>query len=345
MTVRQKIQVATLILVALIIFFARKDIVEAWHLLWQANIGILLLLIPIQFISYYAGGAGVFSYLRYKGDMKNISRLDQPKMALEFNFVNHVLPTAGASGMSYFAWRLQEYGVSAGRAALAQIVRFMTAFAAFAAMMVLSLGWLILDGNIDRYAVLGSVLLVVLLVVLFFVTFIVIGNKRRVDKFSNWLCRFINGTVRKLFRVKKKKLVSEDSVKKAFDELHDDFMEIMKRPRQLLAPFLWGVVFNLAEVGLFYVTFLSLGYTANPALLLIAIGLAGAAGIVFVTPGGAGGYELVMITYLTYSGMPLTVATAGVVLARTILITLTITTGYFFYHRALEKHGKPAVQR
>jgi uncharacterized membrane protein YbhN (UPF0104 family) len=91
---------------------------------------------------------------------------------------------------------------------------------------------------------------------------------------------------------------------------------------------------------MYYVAFLSLGFAANPALLLIAIGLAGAAGIVFVTPGGAGGYELVMITYLTYSGVPLDVATAGVLLARTILLALTIGTGSYFYHQALERHGK-----
>lgn len=344
MTFRHKLQIATLVLVVLIIYLARHDLVEAWHLLWQANLGILLLIIPIQFISYYAAGAGVFSYLRQKRSMKHISRLDQPKMALELNFVNHILPTAGASGMSYMAWRLQQHGVGAGRATLAQVVRFMTAFLAFVLLLVVSLGWLILDGSINRYAILGAVFIVLAFVGLTVLAIGVIGSWRRIDRFANWLDRFVNLRLKRLFRMKREApLLNPVSIRTTLGELHGDFVEIMKKPQQLVAPTAWGVVFHLAEVSMFFVAFLSLGTVVNPALILIALGLATTVGIVLVTPGGAGGYELVMVTYLASSGVTLSVATAGVVLARTILLTVTIVTGYVLYNRAIGKYGKPAT--
>ena len=49
--------------------------------------------------------------------------------------------------------------------------------------------------------------------------------------------------------------------------------------------------------------------------------------------------------YLSHMGVNAAVATAGVVLARAILVLLTILTGYYFYHKAIAKYGKPADSR
>ncbi len=345
MSLRHKINIFTIGLIVLILFLARKDLVEAWHLLGTADLWILALILPIQFLSYYAAGAGIFSYLDVKGDSQKFSKLDQPKMALELNFVNHILPTAGVSGASYMTWRLQKHGIRAGRAALAQVVRLMTSFAAYVVLLLLSIGWVILDGSVNRYAVLTSVSIVMLLVVAFFLAIFIIGSKRRLTKFANWLDVFVNQKVRRLFRIKKTQLIDPEKVHATLEDLHTDFAEIVKKPQQLLKPFLWGIVFSLAEVAMLFVTFLSLGHFVNPATILVALGLAGIAGILVATPGGAGAYEIAMVFYLSHMGVNAAVATAGVVLARAILVLLTILTGYYFYHKAIAKYGKPADSR
>ena len=56
----------------------------------------------------------------------------QARMALELNFVNHTLPSGGVSGISYMTWRLGKLGVSPGRAASAQVVRYVAGFIASA---------------------------------------------------------------------------------------------------------------------------------------------------------------------------------------------------------------------
>ena len=138
MTARRWLNLVTIILMLLILFLARDDLVAAWHLLGQVNPWILSLVLPVQFISYYAGGAMIFSYLRQKGDLKKVSNIEATKMALELNFVNHVLPSGGVSGLSYMTWRLSKLGVATGRATLAQVVRFAATFGAFVVLLVIS---------------------------------------------------------------------------------------------------------------------------------------------------------------------------------------------------------------
>lgn len=111
MSFKSWLSLVTLVLVGLVLFFARSDIVEAWHLLSTVDLWVFLLIIPTQFFSYYAHGAMIFSYLRQRGDLQAVNKLEMPRMALELNFVNHVFPTAGVSGMSYMTWRLSKLGV------------------------------------------------------------------------------------------------------------------------------------------------------------------------------------------------------------------------------------------
>ena len=59
-----------------------------------------------------------------------------------------------------------------------------------------------------------------------------------------------------------------------------------------------------------------------------------------ITPGGAGGYEAMMVLMLASAGVPGGVVIAGVLMARVLLILLTIGSGYVFYHLALKKYGK-----
>src|SRR5690606_13109572 len=111
-------------------------IVEAWGLIGQVNLWILAWLIPVQFASYYATGGMIFSYLRKKGDLKDMSHWSTTRLALELNFVNHILPSGGAAGFSYLAWVLKKHKVSVARSTMAQIVRFVLTFASFTLLLI-----------------------------------------------------------------------------------------------------------------------------------------------------------------------------------------------------------------
>jgi len=166
----------------------------------------------------------------------------------------------------------------------------------------------------------------------------ILSNRNQLEKFSNFLDQLLNIRIRKLLR-RTEPLVSRSSIVLFFDDLSNDFQVLRKNVRFLWEPFVWGLVLNVAETLIFFIAFWSLGAIVNPGPILIALGLAGIMGVVTITPGGAGGYEAVMILFLTSAGVPASVAVAGVLLARTSLIILTIVTGYVFYQGSMRKYG------
>lgn len=343
MSIRRWLNIVTLLLIVILLVVSRHEIVQAWKLLTSVNVWILLLIIPAQALTYYSSGAMIFSYLKRKEKLRANS-LETMKMSLELNFVNHILPSGGVSGASYMAWRLKHIGVGAGRATLAQAVRVVATFAAFLVLLLISLIVITLDGGINRLTILVTSGLASTIVFGTLFLMYVLNSRTRLSSFSRFLTNAVNKFGRKFLR-RSVPLVKAETVAYFFTELHDDYLMLKKEPRLLIRPMLWGVVYNLAEVSLFLVAFWALGTPVNPAPLLIAFGLATVAGFFFVTPGGAGGYELVMIAFLASAGIDQGATVAAVLLARTLLIIGTIASGSIFYYVALEKHGKRSAER
>lgn len=340
MSFRTWLSLITVLLVAGIIFISRDELVQAWHLLGQVDLWILSLLIPAQVVTYYIGGEMMFSYLRAKGSTREIPATDLTQMALEMNFVNHVLPSGGVSGISYMTWRLGKYNISPGRAAMAQLVRFAMAFVAYIALLPLAIFVVTLDGELNRWVIFISFSIVLVTVIAGVGAMYVLSSRRRMWDFANWLVRTGNRTIRKVSFGRKKNILKYRQVERFFTDLHFDYKSLQKDRFILVKPFLWGVAYTIGDVLMFVITFWAMGVTVNPAPILIAYGVAIVAGTVSVTPGGAGAYEAVMIGFLAIAGVDKGEAIAGIVLTRVILLLGTIGLGYVFYQRSLLKYGK-----
>lgn len=343
MSFRRWLNIFTLLIILFTLWALRDEAVHAWKLLERVDIWILLLIFPLQLLSYYAGGAAIFSYLKQRGQAQNVKAWDMARMSLELNFVNHILPTAGVSGASYMTWRLSKMGVSSGRATLAQVVRLIASFGSYIVLLMVAVVAVTLDTGVNRLTILSTSALISVIIIGVLVLWYVIDSEARLDRFSKRLSGVVNGFGRMVLR-KKEDLLEKTKVKEFFEELQDDYRALKKEPRLLIRPFLWGFVFNLTEVSLFFFTFLALGTVVNPATILLALGVAALVGAFLITPGGAGGYEAVMVLVLTSSGVPGAIALAGVILARVILILLTIASGYLFYHLALRKYGRQPLR-
>lgn len=340
MSFRAWLSVVTLLLIGVIVFFSRHELFKAWELLGRVNIWILLLLIPGQILVYYAGGEMMFSYLRAKKSIEVVSGGELARMALEMNFVNHVLPSGGVSGISYMTWRLGKYGVSAGRAAMAQVVRFAVGFVSFMVLLALAVFVVTIDGNINRWIILVSCLLVMGMVGAIILAIYLLSSISRIASFTKKLTSFVNRAVRHLTFGYKKQILVRSKVEKFFLDMHDDYVAIRADKGVLMKPFLWGILFTAADVMLYMITFWALGVPVNPAPILIAYGVATIAGFFVVTPGGAGAYEAIMVAFLAIAGLSQGTATAGILLTRVILLLGTICLGYLFYQHALVKYGK-----
>jgi len=340
MSFRAWLSVATLILITVVIYFSRHELVRAWLLLERVNIWILLLLVPMQIFVYFANGEMLFSYLKAKKSMQQVRGLTLARMALEMNFVNHVLPSGGVSGISYMGWRLGKFGVSSGRATMAQAVRFSMGFVAFIALLAISVLIVTIDGNINRWIILMSSMLAGGMIGLMVAGVYLLSSKKRVEAFSSWMTRTLNRIVRHVTFGRKKAVLAKKDVDAFFADMHHDYIELRHDKRILIKPLIWGIVFTMADVFLFFITFWALGTMVNPAPLLIAYGFASLAGFFVVTPGGAGAYEAIMVAFLAIAGLDQGTSIAGILLTRVIILLGTIGFGYLFYQHAILKYGR-----
>lgn len=339
---RTWLSLITLALLALVIVLGWKDAVHAWELLGRVDLRIMALLIPVQFLSYCATGEVLFGYIRSKGDMCGESWWLSPRFALELNFVHHVAPSAGIAGFSYLGWALKRFGVTPGRATMAQIVQVALTFVSYVILLILAVFWLAFDGAVNRPIVVTSVALVVVVVGAVGGVVFLTGNRDRLMHFGSWLTRNVNKTVSFFTRGKKPEALKLSTVERFFEELHADYEGIAEDRGLLLRPFLWSAVGNVLDISLLYLSFLALGLKPfNPAIIVIAFGLSSILGMASATPGGTGVYETAMIVFLSAAGVPGHEAIAGTLLARVTLLAMTLVFGYVFYQSTISSAGEP----
>ncbi|HRN97465.1 MAG TPA: lysylphosphatidylglycerol synthase transmembrane domain-containing protein [Candidatus Saccharibacteria bacterium] len=342
---RTWVTIITTALLVLVIVFAWPEIHKAYNLLGSVNLWILSLLIPVQLISYFATGGMIFSYLRSKGNLRDTTRWQMTRMALELNFVNHIIPSGGAAGFSYLGWVLGRHGVSPGRATMSQIVRFVLTFISFILIMLIAFAALTLDHKVDRPIVLICSALVLMMVVAMFLFVFLAGNRARLVRFSAWFTKTSNKFITKITRGKKTNVVKLAAIENFFLEMHEDYIEIRKDSKILRMPFVWSIMNIVMDVLLVWLAFWSLGYMVNPAIIFIAYGVSSVASVLSVMPGGAGVYEAIMIAFLASAGVPPGMAIAGTLLARVVLVLGTILFGYVFYQLTIMKYGKAPVSK
>lgn len=343
LSARAWVSVVTFVLIGLLLIGAWSEIKHAWELLGRVNLWILSLMIPLLALNYYASSESFMSYLRQKGSIGDISPLTQIRIALEFNFVNHALPSGGASGVSYATWRLSRLGVPVGRAAMAQVVRIATGFAAFFVLLAVSVLLITIDGGVNRWIILISAALTGLMVTAAAVGWYFLSKDSRMHRAAVWLARNINRVARWVTRNPSRTIVRSATLEAYMQEVHEDYVDLKREKRRLRRPFLWNIVFILVEVAIFVTAFWAFGHLVNPAPVLIAFGLGTIAGMVVLTPGGSGAYEALMVSFLAIAGLSGGVAIAGVLLARMIILLVILVPGYVLYQQAIIRYGKPRI--
>ena len=306
----------------------------------SVDLRIYLLMSPVQLFSYYAVGEVMFTYLRAKGELTDISRWGMARIALELNFVNHIIPVSGIAGFSYLGIVLKPHGVSVGRSTMAQLIRYITMFVSFVIMILISVIALSFDQKISRLIIIISAFFVIATIVLAVLLIYFVDNRKRLVMISNWITRIINKIVSSLSFGKKKHLLELQKVENFFTDIHQDYIEIRRDKKILIRPFVWSTLANIADIGLIFIAFLSLGVFVNPATVIIACGISSFAAIFTATPGGSGVYEAIMIAFLASAGVSPAYAIAGTLLARVTVLAGTIIFGYIFYQSTVNKYGK-----
>jgi uncharacterized protein (TIRG00374 family) len=346
------LNIVTIVAVILLIWFARHDLAEAWALLGQVNLWWLLLLIPLQVIVYYSMSEIGMSYLEKRDQMKKQHWWTKAIIALELNFVNHVLPSGGASGFSYGLWRMKGLGVDTVHATMSQIIRTVISFVAFAPLLIVAAFWIAISDQGNGMMVMVATASSCALIGGVIIGSFLVSNKKRTVNFVSWFTHLINRVVSKLSFGRKETILNPGRMAEHAESFHSDFVQLMNEKRTLRKPFIWGIIWIIADVAMFEVTFIAMGAFVDPMVLLLAYGASCVAGFVVLTPGGTGAYEAAFILVLAACGVDGGLASAGTLLTRVILVIGTVATGYYFYHKAInkknleEKHlHRPRIKR
>jgi uncharacterized protein (TIRG00374 family) len=313
-------------------YFIRDQILQTIENFGRVNAWALLLILPIEVWNYDAYARMyryVFAILGSKTTYKEMF-----KVSLELNLVNHVFPSGGVTGFSYFSLRMKGLGVSTGKATLVQLLKFILLFVSFEVLLLLGLLSLAIGGQANSVTILVASSLATLLMVGTVGAAFLVSSQRRINSFFTYVTRLVNRVIH-VVRPNNPETISIAKVQRTFIELHENYAVIKKNYRQLLKPLMFGLFANIAEILAIYVVYIAFGHWVNPGAVIIAYAVANFAGLISVLPGGLGVYEALMTAVLVAAGVPAAVSIPVTVMYRVVNITIQVIPGYYFYHKAI----------
>lgn len=321
-------------LVALV-YFIRDDIVSTFRNLDDVNAWWLLLLLPVEFLNYHAQARMYQRLFNIVGNKLSYKYLFTA--SLELNFVNHVFPSGGVTGLSYFTLRLREgRKLSEGKATFIHVLKIALYFIAFEVILIFGVFALATMGRVNNLVMLAAGSISTLLVGGTLGFMYIIGSKSRINGFFVGLTRLLNRMIR-LVRPRNPEPINVDGARKIFNDFHESYLEIRKNYRQLKMPFFYALLADATEIGAVYVVYIAFGEWVNIGAVILAYGIANFAGMVSVLPGGVGIYEALMTTVLAATGIPPALSLPVTIMYRILNTLIQVPPGYYLYHRAIRR--------
>jgi putative heme transporter len=334
------VNVITLVALVVLVYLIRHQIIDTFNNLAKVNVWILVLMIPIQAINYHAQTKlyqGLFGLVGNKLTYKFMFQA-----ALELNFVNHVFPSGGVSGISYFGVRMRGGEITGGKATLVQMMKLILLFTSFEVLLMSGLLIMAIGGRANDVVLLVGGMLSTLLVVGTFAFAYIIGNERRIHATFSSLTKITNRLIH-VFRPNSPETIGAARAERVVQEFHNNYKLIEARYRELKAPFVWALIANLTEVLSIYVVYVAFGEWVNLGSIILAYAIANFAGLVSVLPGGVGIYEALMTGTLAAAGIPAALSLPVTVMYRVLNTLIQLPPGYALYHQSLHR-AKFAVE-
>lgn len=331
------LSIITILALIGLVYALRHQMLDTFRNLKQVNIWAIVLMPLIQLVNYHAYAKMYKDVYGVLGDDLTYKSLF--KVQLELNFVNHVLPSGGVSGISYFSLRMRSLGVGAGKSTLVQFIKFGLIFISFQAVLALGLLALAIGGRANSFLILIAGSLSTLLFVGTFLAAYMLGSRQRINSFFIFVTKVLNKFI-SIFRRGHHETIKIDKVRETFDELHDNYLLIRKNQNRLKWPLIWALVANVSEILTVYVVYMAFGKFINIGAVTIAYAVSNFAGLVSVLPGGIGIYEALMTGTLVAAGVPAALSLPVTVMYRILSTIIQLPPGYYFYHKFIHSTGK-----
>jgi len=328
------VNIITIVALVILIYAIRDDLVQTFKNLWKVNAWALLLMIPAQYLNYDAQ-ARVYQGI-FKTEGSKISYWHLMRATLELNFVNHVFPSGGVTGITYFSLRLKSNGISVAKATAAHMMKLVMIFLSFELMIVLAVTALAVRGHMNNLILFIAASLVTSLVILTFGMGFIIGSKARIAGFFSYVSTMLNKIIH-VFRRSHPETINVDRVRLLFEEMHEYYVQFSSNWRQLRIPLFWAFMANFWEVMTIFVVYIAFGHIVNIGAIILAYAVANSAGFVSILPGGIGIYEGLMTLVLTATGVPSKISLPVTVMYRVVNTIIQVPAGYVAYQSHLRQ--------
>ena len=302
----------------------------------KINAWAILLMIPLEAWNYDAYARMYRSFFKTLGN--ETSYREMYKVSLELNLINHLFPSGGVSGFSYFSVRLKQLGISTGKATLVQTMRFVFLFLSFEILLFFGIIALSIGGHVNSFTILVAGSIATFLIMSTIGLAFIVSSLKRINSFFATITQFLNAVIH-IVRPKHPETINVAKVKHMFTDLHENYLILKADYRQLLRPFWFALIANFTELLTAYMVYIAFGHWINPGALVLAYAVANIAGLISVLPGGIGIYEAIMTAVLAAAGISPAITLPVTVMYRVINIAIQVIPGYYFYHRAFR--GKP----
>ncbi len=333
------LNLATLAALAVLVYALRHQIGDTIGNLGRVNGWALLLIVPVEVLNYHAQVKlyqGLFSLVGNKLPYKFLY-----KTSLELNFVNHVFPSGGVTGISYFTLRLRDgEKLTGGKATLVHIIKIGLTFLSFEVLILFGLLSLAVKGHVNNLTILVAASLSTLLVVGTVGFVYIVGSRYRINAFFTALTKGLNRLIQ-LVRPSHPETINIIKARRLFYDFHNNYQEIKSSYRQLRWPFWYAFLSNATEVLAVYVVYIAFGHLVNIGAVILAYAIANIAGLISVLPGGVGIYEALMTAVLASTGVPAGVSLPVTVMYRIVNTLIQIPPGYYLYQKTLRGGGQP----
>lgn len=333
------VNIITMVALVVLVFAIRHQLGSTIDNLKHVHAWALLLIIPIEALNYHAQARlyqRLFAIVGNKLPYKFLYRT-----SLELNFVNHVFPSGGVTGISYFTLRLRKGSeITSGKASLVHLMKIALYVLSFELLLVFGLVCLAVMGRVNNLVILVASSLSTLLLVGTAAFAYIVGSRSRIESFFTGVTKLLNRLI-KIVRPKFPETINIKRARKMFDDFHNSYSEIQRHYSDLKMPFLYAFIADLTEVGAIYVVYIAFGKLVNIGAVILAYGIANFAGLIAVTPGGVGVYEALMTGVMASTGVAAAISLPVTIMYRILNTLLQIPPGYYFYQKALAKGAKP----
>ena len=292
----------------------------------------LLLMIPLQLLNYDSQTRLYKHLFAVVGNRLSYRELMKASVAL--NYVNHLFPSGGITGISYFAARLKRDEITGAKASAVQLFKLALYFLSFEVLIVFGVIALAVQGHMNSLILLMAGSIATGLVMTTLALGFIISSRKRIAGFFAYTTKLINRLIRAI-RPNHPERVQTDKIRAVFEDLHENYALMSKDWSRLKMPFLWALLANLWEVLTIYVVYVAFGDLVNIGAVILAYAVANFAGLVSVLPGGVGIYEGLMTLVLSATGVPSRLSLPVTIMYRILSTLIQIPPGAYFYHKHL----------